>query len=66
MHTTVFRYTHDSATLQSVKRERVQVVIVGAGAAGLMAAIWAGRALAGTKHRILLLDGARSVGVKSS
>src|SRR5688500_19778596 len=37
------------------------VVIVGAGAAGLMAGIWAGRS--GAK-RVLLLDGAAKIGAK--
>ena len=40
--------------------ERAELVIVGAGAAGLMAAIWAGRAGA---HPIVL-DGARTLGAK--
>jgi hypothetical protein len=47
-----------------LERESADVVIVGAGAAGLMAAIWAGRGLAGTGARVLLLDGAKDVGVK--
>lgn len=42
--------------------EQAGVVIVGAGAAGLMAAIWAGRAAGG--RRIVLLDGARKLGAK--
>lgn len=42
--------------------EPVDVVIVGAGAAGLMAAIWAGRT---SPHRqIVVLDGARKLGAK--
>jgi predicted Rossmann fold flavoprotein len=42
--------------------EQVDIVIIGAGAAGLMAGIWAGR----TKptRKILLLDGARKLGAK--
>ncbi|MFG0260442.1 MAG: NAD(P)/FAD-dependent oxidoreductase [Phycisphaerales bacterium JB041] len=43
---------------------RADVVIVGAGAAGLMTAARLGRALAGARARVLLLDGARKVGVK--
>lgn len=39
-------------------------MIVGAGAAGLMTAICAGRALAGQDRRIVLLDGARTIGAK--
>lgn len=39
-------------------------MIVGAGAAGLMAAVWAGRGLLGTGRRIVLLDGAKKVGIK--
>lgn len=39
-------------------------MIVGAGAAGLMTAARIGRALAGTRARVLLLDGAKKVGVK--
>ncbi len=42
--------------------ERADVVIVGAGAAGLVAAIWAGRT--GPGRRIVLLDGARKPGAK--
>jgi predicted Rossmann fold flavoprotein len=38
------------------------IVVIGAGAAGLMAAIHAGRA--GTDARILVLDGARTLGAK--
>ena len=37
------------------------IAVVGAGAAGLMAAIWAGRA---GDRRVLLLDGARTLGAK--
>jgi predicted Rossmann fold flavoprotein len=42
------------------------IAIVGAGAAGLMAAIWAGRAAreAGAANRIVLLDGAQRLGAK--
>jgi hypothetical protein len=42
--------------------ERADVVIIGAGAAGLFAAITAGRA--GTGQRIVLLDGAKKLGAK--
>ena len=50
-------------------KPQVDIAIVGAGAAGLMAAIHAGRALkghfiAGRKPRVLLLDGANTIGVK--
>jgi predicted Rossmann fold flavoprotein len=37
------------------------IAVVGGGAAGLMAAIWAGRA---GGHRVVLLDGARTLGAK--
>jgi predicted Rossmann fold flavoprotein len=47
-----------------LEREHVDIVIVGAGAAGLMTAVWAGRALAGTGARVVLLDGARKIGLK--
>jgi hypothetical protein len=40
----------------------VDIVIVGAGAAGLTAAIWAGRSSPG--RRIVVLDGARTLGAK--
>lgn len=40
----------------------VDIVIVGAGAAGLMAAIWAGRSF--PEQRIVVLDGARTLGAK--
>jgi predicted Rossmann fold flavoprotein len=42
--------------------DRADIVIVGAGAAGLMAAIWAGRT--NPKCRLLLLDGVRKLGSK--
>ena len=45
-----------------VHEEQCDVVIVGAGAAGLMAAIWAGRTHPG--RSIVLLDGARKLGAK--
>lgn len=41
---------------------RADIVIVGAGAAGLMAAIWAGRTY--PEKTIVLLDGARKLGAK--
>jgi predicted Rossmann fold flavoprotein len=46
--------------------ENVDIAIIGAGAAGLMAAIWAGRSRAhpGANQRIVLLDGARTLGAK--
>jgi len=46
-----------------VSVESVDVLIVGAGAAGLMAAIHAGRA-SGPDVRILVVDGARKIGAK--
>lgn len=42
--------------------ETADIVIVGAGAAGLMAAIWAGRTE--PRRSIILLDGARTLGAK--
>ena len=48
--------------IPSAAREQVDLAIVGAGAAGLMAAIQAGRRAPG--RRILALDGARSLGAK--
>lgn len=46
--------------------ERGDIAVIGAGAAGLMAAIAAGRAAmeAGSRLRILALDGAKSLGAK--
>lgn len=46
--------------------EHVDLAIVGAGAAGLMAAIWAGRRAkaAGVEIRIVVLDGAAKLGAK--
>lgn len=44
--------------------ERVDIAIVGAGAAGLAAAIFAGEAARGTGCRIVALDGARKLGAK--
>ncbi len=46
----------------SEQNERADVVIVGAGAAGLFAGIWAGRTY--PDQRIILLDGARTLGAK--
>lgn len=43
---------------------RADIAIIGAGAAGLAAAIFAGEAAAGRGRRILLLDGARKMGAK--
>ncbi len=45
-----------------MKTESADVLIVGAGAAGLFAGIWAGRA--NPNRRILLLDGAKKLGAK--
>ena len=46
--------------------ERADIVIVGAGAAGLMSAIWAGRTARdnGLSLRIIVVDGAKSLGAK--
>ncbi|MCL4246797.1 MAG: NAD(P)/FAD-dependent oxidoreductase [Anaerolineae bacterium] len=42
--------------------DHADILIVGAGAAGLMAGIWAGRT--NPRRRIVLLDGARKIGAK--
>jgi hypothetical protein len=42
--------------------ERADVVVVGAGAAGLMAAVWAGRGAPGA--RVVAVDGAKRLGAK--
>jgi predicted Rossmann fold flavoprotein len=42
--------------------EQADIVIIGAGAAGLFAAIWAGRTNA--KRKIIILDGAQKLGAK--
>lgn len=44
--------------------ERVDIAIIGAGAAGLMTAIHAGRGLMGSGRRVVVLDGASTIGVK--
>lgn len=44
--------------------EQADLIIVGAGAAGMAAAIFAGEAAAGREIRILLLDGAKKLGAK--
>lgn len=46
--------------------EHADIAIIGAGAAGLMAAIWAGRTAQrlGLQRRIILLDGAKHIGAK--
>jgi hypothetical protein len=49
---------HDLESL----RDRADVVVVGAGAAGIMAAIWAARTQPGV--RIVLLDGTQKLGAK--
>jgi len=40
------------------------IAVVGAGAAGLFAAIWAGRRVAGWAGQVIALDGARTLGAK--
>ena len=42
--------------------EQAEIVVIGAGAAGLMAGIWAGRT--NPERSIILLDGARTLGAK--
>src|SRR5438045_3680213 len=42
--------------------EQADIVIIGAGAAGLMAAIWAGRTF--PNRHIVVLDGAKKLGAK--
>ena len=46
--------------------EQIDIAVVGAGAAGLFAAIWAGRTLraAGSDASVVAFDGARSLGAK--
>ncbi|MCC6284269.1 MAG: NAD(P)/FAD-dependent oxidoreductase [Phycisphaerales bacterium] len=48
--------------------EAFDIAVIGAGAAGLMASIWAGRTIAAARsepaRRIVLLDGARTLGAK--
>lgn len=44
--------------------DRADIAIIGAGAAGLMAAIWAGRTSQYPKLRIIALDGAKVLGAK--
>jgi predicted Rossmann fold flavoprotein len=51
-----------SSMPSTTRSEIVDVLIIGAGAAGLMAGIWAGRTHSGI--RILALDGARRLGAK--
>ena len=46
------------------EEEHVDVVIVGAGAAGLFAAIWAGRNSEAHPNRIAVFDGAKKLGAK--
>jgi predicted Rossmann fold flavoprotein len=48
--------------LKITRMENAQIIIVGAGAAGLMAGIWAGRS--NPNRRIVLLDGAPKIGRK--
>ncbi len=48
----------------SSTEERVDIAVVGAGAAGLMAAVQAGRSLGAGAPRIVVLDGAKKLGAK--
>ena len=59
---TRFLFASGRAIDVPVVRDVIDVAVIGAGAAGLMAAIWAGRAKSG--RRIVCLDGATSVGAK--
>lgn len=56
----------EDGSLRSGVAERADIVVVGLGAAGLMAAIWAGRAARerGVGARIVGLDGAARLGAK--
>ena len=47
-----------------VSREKISIAIIGAGAAGLMAAIHAGRSSEGRLGPIVAFDGARTIGAK--
>jgi len=65
----LIRMIDDTTTvsdLQAAPERRVDLAIVGSGAAGLFAAIWAGRAAQerATPLSILALDGARKLGAK--
>lgn len=59
-------HTPESDLRERASNLAADVVVIGAGAAGLMAAIWAGRAFAGqgTPARIIALDSARTLGAK--
>lgn len=46
------------------QHNQYDLVVVGAGAAGLAGAIFAAECLSGTVHRVLLLDGANTIGAK--
>lgn len=56
--------------LQSAVTEQADIAVVGAGAAGLFASIWAGRAMGGAagrgakSGRVVALDGAKTLGAK--
>jgi hypothetical protein len=54
--------TKDPSRLAPAARDRADIAIVGAGAAGLMTAIWAGRT--SPARRVVLVDGARRLGAK--
>ena len=55
------RYRKESQLCQD---EHVDVAIIGAGAAGLFAALWAGRNSEGHPIRIAVFDGAKKLGAK--
>ena len=44
--------------------QEVDIAVVGAGAAGLMAAIWAGRSGGGSGGRVVAIDSAKQLGAK--
>jgi predicted Rossmann fold flavoprotein len=54
--------TEDPRRREVGARERLDVVVVGGGAAGLMASIWAARSTPG--RRVVVLDGQRRLGAK--
>lgn len=60
-HTTTRPHDHTSKQLMSIQ-SKADVIIVGAGAAGLTAAIWAGRT--NPDRTIVVLDGAAKLGAK--
>jgi len=61
---TAFRYAHSILARRQTLMKHASIVVIGGGPAGLAASISAGRALAGNKGSVLLLEGNQECGKK--